>query len=176
MFISARPTRTITPANMRVRKCTDRLQPTAEPSRQPSRVCTPGGGVVIVNATSVGPVGPGTVNTPTPRHCRRNEPRTVPSPCHPCHTVHVDEHNAHQPAGKGAGRTVTARVIGGRPTNRATKRTSSVRQPCQPCVRRATAGHCCVGRKSDTTPAPREPGRVCEPNETADYGPHKSPI
>jgi cytochrome P450 len=36
--------------------------------------------------------------------------------------------------------------------------------------------HCCVGRKSDTTPAPSEAGRVYEPNETADYGPHKSPI
>jgi hypothetical protein len=37
-------------------------------------------------------------------------------------------------------------------------------------------GHCCVGRKSDTTPAPREAGRVYEQNETADFGPHKSPV
>lgn len=36
--------------------------------------------------------------------------------------------------------------------------------------------HCCVGRNSDTTPDPREPGHVYEPNEMADFGPHKSPI
>jgi hypothetical protein len=36
--------------------------------------------------------------------------------------------------------------------------------------------HCCVGRESDTTPAPGEAGHVCEPNETVDYRPHKLPI
>jgi hypothetical protein len=36
--------------------------------------------------------------------------------------------------------------------------------------------HCCVERKSDTTTAAREIGRVREPNETADYGQYKSPI
>jgi hypothetical protein len=35
--------------------------------------------------------------------------------------------------------------------------------------------HCCIGRKSDTTPTPREAGRVYKPNKMAEFGPHKSP-
>jgi hypothetical protein len=36
--------------------------------------------------------------------------------------------------------------------------------------------HCCVERKSDTTPALGEASRVCEPSDTPENAPHKSPI
>lgn len=36
--------------------------------------------------------------------------------------------------------------------------------------------YCCVDRNRTTTPAPLQAGRVCEPNETVDSGPHESTI
>jgi uncharacterized protein YeaO (DUF488 family) len=37
-------------------------------------------------------------------------------------------------------------------------------------------GHCCVSAKRTRRVPHRGVGRVCEPNESTDYGPHESPI